>query len=190
MLQLLRRGCAEALEWDDALTLGVNVSPIQLKDAWLSEKILATLARIGFPPRRLVVEITENALISDPDNARRTIESLKNQGIGIVLDDFGTGYSSLQHLRLLPFDEIKIDRSFVRTIDTDPEALKIVRAIVGLTSTLGLPAVAEGIESESAARLLRDLGCAYGQGYHFGHPMSGDQVTALVRTEAALRARA
>src|SRR6185437_9963344 len=117
MLQLLRRGCAEALAWDGAHTLGINVSPIQLKDAWLSEKILATLAPTGFPPRRLVVEITENALIADPDNAKRTIESLKNQEIGIVLDDFGTGYSSLQHLRMLPFDEIKIDRSFIRSID-------------------------------------------------------------------------
>jgi EAL domain-containing protein (putative c-di-GMP-specific phosphodiesterase class I) len=91
---------------------------------------------------------------------------------------------------MLPFDEIKIDRAFVRTIDSDPEALQMVRAIVGLASTLGMPVVAEGIESESAARLLRDLGCAYGQGYHFGHPMSGDQIGALVRAEAALRARA
>ncbi|HEX4738750.1 MAG TPA: EAL domain-containing protein [Allosphingosinicella sp.] len=190
MLQLLRRGCAEALAWDDTLTLGLNVSPVQLKDAWLAEKILATLARTGFPPRRLAVEITENALIVDPDNAKRTIESLKNQGIGIVLDDFGTGYSSLQHLRMLPFDEIKIDRSFVRSIDTDPEALKMVRAIVGLASTLGMPVVAEGIETESAAKLCRELGCAYGQGFHFGHPMSGEQVAALARTQAHRRARA
>ena len=190
MLQLLRRGCSEALDWDGAPALGINVSPIQLKDMWLSEKILATLARAGFPPHRLAVEITENALIGDPDNAVRTIQSLKNQGIGIVLDDFGTGYSSLQHLRMLPFDEIKIDRSFVRTIDSDPEALKMVRAIVGMASTLGMPVVAEGIESESAAILLRDLGCAYGQGYHFGHPMSGEQVAALTQAEAALRARA
>jgi diguanylate cyclase (GGDEF)-like protein len=184
MLQLLRRGCADALEWDDRLIIGLNISPVQLRDIWLSEKILVTLARAGLPARRLAVEITENALISDLDNARRTIESLKNQGVRIVLDDFGTGYSSLQHLRMLPFDEIKIDRSFVQTIDSDPEALKIVRAIVGMASTLGMPVVAEGIESESAATLLRELGCAYGQGFYFGHPMSGDQVRALTRVES------
>ena len=179
MLQLLRRGCADALQWDDRLTIALNISPVQLKDVWLSEKILATLAGAGLPPRRLAVEITENGLICDPDNAKRTIESLKNQGISIALDDFGTGYSSLRHLRMLPFDEIKIDRSFIQSLDSDPEALKFVRAIVGMASTLGMPAVAEGIESESIARLLRDIGCAYGQGFHFGHPMSGAEVTAL-----------
>jgi diguanylate cyclase (GGDEF)-like protein len=179
MLQLLKRGCADALGWDETLTISINISPVQLKAAWLSEKIFATLVRAGFPPHRLAVEITENALIADLGNAKRTIESLKNQGIRIVLDDFGTGYSSLQHLSMLPFDEIKIDRSFIQSVDSDPEALKMVRAIVGLASTLGIPAVAEGIESEAAALLLRDLGCAFGQGYHFGRPMSADKVLAL-----------
>jgi diguanylate cyclase (GGDEF)-like protein len=179
MLQLLKRGCEDALGWDESLTIAVNVSPVQLKDIWLSQKILATLAHVGFPPRRLAVEMTENALIVDPDNARRTIESLKNEGVGIALDDFGTGYSSLQHLRMLPFDEIKIDRSFVRAIHTDVEALKMVRAIVALASTLGMPVVAEGIESKKVADLLRDLGCAYGQGYYFGYPVSGEQVETI-----------
>ena len=176
MLQLLRRGCADALQWDERLTIALNISPVQLKDVWLSQKILAVLAATGFPPRRLEVEITENALIGESDNARRTIQSLKNQGIGIALDDFGTGYSSLQHLRMLPFDEIKIDRSFVHSLDSDPEALNFVRAIIGLASTLGMPTVAEGIESERASSLLLELGCTYGQGYHFGHPMSGAEV--------------
>jgi EAL domain-containing protein (putative c-di-GMP-specific phosphodiesterase class I) len=90
---------------------------------------------------------------------------------------------------MLPFDEIKIDRSFIQSVDSDAEALKMVRAIVGLASTLGMPAVAEGIESEAAAALLRDLGCAYGQGYHFGHPMSGDQIRALAANESG-RAKA
>ncbi|HEY5721718.1 MAG TPA: EAL domain-containing protein [Allosphingosinicella sp.] len=179
MLQLLRRGCADALQWDERLTIALNISPVQLKDIWLSQKILGVLAATGFPARRLEVEITENALIGESENARRTIQSLKNQGIAIALDDFGTGYSSLQHLRMLPFDEIKIDRSFVHSLDSDPEALNFVRAIIGLASTLGMPAVAEGIESERAASLLLELGCTYGQGYHFGHPMSAEQVNAL-----------
>jgi hypothetical protein len=101
------------------------------------------------------VEITENALIGESDNARRTIQSLKNQGIAIALDDFGTGYSSLQHLRMLPFDKIKIDRSFVLSLDSDPEALNFVRAIVGLASTLGMPTVAEGEPAPRARLHLR-----------------------------------
>ena len=184
MLQLLKRGAADALRWDDRLTIALNISPVQLKDVWLSEKILATLSAAGLPPRRLAIEITENALIGDPDNARRTIESLKNQGMRIALDDFGTGYSSLRHLRMLPFDEIKIDGSFVQALDSDPEALKIVQAIVGMASTLGMPAVAEGIESESIAQLLREIGCTYGQGFHFGHPISGAEVTARLDAQS------
>ncbi|MBK6705248.1 MAG: EAL domain-containing protein [Caulobacteraceae bacterium] len=102
----------------------MNISPVQLKDPWLSQKVLAVLAKHGFAPQRLAIEITENAIISDADNAKRTIESFKNQGMRIGLDHFGTGYSTLHHLRILPFDKIKIDRSFVMSLDTDPEALK------------------------------------------------------------------
>ena len=180
MLQLLHRGCTEALAWDPRLTIAINVSPVQLKDRWLSEKILAVLARTGFAPHRLGVEITENALIADAENAARTIQSLKNQGVRISLDDFGTGYSSLQHLRMLPFDNIKIDRSFVKSLDRDEEAFKIVRAITGLASTLGLAIVAEGIETAAVADLLRELGCAYGQGFHLGRPLCAADVPGFL----------
>jgi diguanylate cyclase (GGDEF)-like protein len=180
MLQLLERGCRDALDWDPELSIAINISPIQLKDPWLAQKILATLTRVGFPPHRLGLEITENALIVDADNARRTIESLKQQGMKVALDDFGTGYSSLQHLRMLPFDKIKIDRSFVQALDKDADALKIVRAIISLAGSLDLPVVAEGIESEATARQLGALGCAFGQGYHLGRPLSVKQVCALL----------
>ena len=176
MLQLLERGCLEALGWDPSLTIAINISPVQLKDPWLAQKILATLTRLNFPPQRLEIEVTENALIVDADNARRTIESLKNQGIKIALDDFGTGYSSMHHLRMLPFDKIKIDSSFVRAIDSDADALKIVRAILGLAASFDLPVVAEGIESEAVAARLEALGCAYGQGYLIGAPLSVEQL--------------
>ncbi|PSJ39112.1 GGDEF-domain containing protein [Sphingomonas deserti] len=181
MLQLLDRGCREALEWDAALSIEINISPVQLKDPWLAEKILATLTRLNFPPQRLGIEITENALIVDADNARRTIESLKNQGMKVALDDFGTGYSSLQHLRMLPFDKIKIDRSFVHALDSDGDSLKIVRAITSLASSLDLPVVAEGIECEAAVQQLGALGCAFGQGFHLGRPLSIEQVRDLLR---------
>jgi EAL domain-containing protein (putative c-di-GMP-specific phosphodiesterase class I) len=180
MLQLLERGGADALSWGPDIHLSVNVSPVQLKDPWLSQKILACLARTGLPPHRLTCEITENALIADAENAGRVIASLKAQGIRISLDDFGTGYSSLQHLRMLPFDEIKIDRSFVEAMGTDPEALKIVRAIIGLASSLDLPVVAEGIENAATARQLLDLGCARGQGFHFGRAMPADEAMRVL----------
>ncbi len=189
MLQLLERGGEDALAWGGDIGLSVNVSPVQLKDPWLSQKILACLARSGLPAHRLTCEITENALIADADNAARVIASLKKHGIRISLDDFGTGYSSLQHLRMLPFDEIKIHRSFVEAMGTDPEALKIVRAIIALASSLDLPVVAEGIESAATARQLLELGCASGQGFHFGRPMPADEaVRSLVRNRAPSRA--
>jgi diguanylate cyclase (GGDEF)-like protein len=182
MLTLLQRACVEARDWDPALSIAINISPVQLKDPWLAEKILAEATRMNFPPNRLALEITENALIVDADNARRTIESLKNQGMRVALDDFGTGYSSLQHLRMLPFDKIKIDRSFVQALGDDPEALKIVRAITSLAQSLELPVVAEGIESAETAERLQAMGCNEGQGFYFGVPMSADRVTTELRS--------
>lgn len=183
MLQLLERACRETRTWDPALTIALNISPVQLRDPWLSHKVLAVLSRNGFPPQRLAVEITENALICDEDAACRTVESFKNQGIAVGLDDFGTGYSSLQHLRALPFDKIKIDRSFVQTIDDDPEAMKIVRAILGLAQTLDLPVIAEGVESAGVAVRLLELGCAEAQGFYFGKPMPGEMISAALADE-------
>lgn len=184
MLRLLRRACRETRDWDVAIA--INVSPTQLKDPWFSQKVLAVLTRERFPARRLTIEITENALIVDADSAQQTIASLRNQGIQLALDDFGTGYSSLQHLQMLPFDRLKIDRSFVTAMERDPEALRLVHAIITLANTLGLPVVAEGIESASTARTLVRLGCAMGQGFHFGYPMSRDDVEARgVRVQPA-----
>jgi diguanylate cyclase (GGDEF)-like protein len=174
MLRLLRRACRETRDWD--VSISINVSPIQLKDPWFSQKVLAVLTRERFPPPRLTIEITENALIVDADSAKQTIASLKNQGIQLALDDFGTGYSSLQHLQMLPFDRLKIDRSFVTSMERDPQALRLVHAIITLASTLGLPVVAEGIESASTARTLARLGCTMGQGFYYGHPLPVDAV--------------
>jgi EAL domain-containing protein (putative c-di-GMP-specific phosphodiesterase class I) len=150
--------------------------------------VLAVLVRRGFPAQRFGIEITEDAIIADAENTRRVIESFKNQGAKIALDDFGTGYSSLQHLRSLPFDRIKIDRSFVRDMSSmDGDAIKIVRAIISLAHSLDLQVTAEGIETEAHAAVLRKLGCNQGQGFHFGRPQA-DIVTiedaALLRKEA------
>ncbi len=181
MLGLLDKACIEARHWDPALTIALNISPVQLKDPWLSQKLLARLARHGFAPPRLAIEITESAIIADEENAKRTIESLKNQGMRIGLDDFGTGYASLHHLRMLPFDKIKIDKSFIMKLGHDDEAIKIVKAIVGLALSLDLPVIAEGVESAEVAAILKTMGCAQGQGFQFGRPISGDVVTAKLQ---------
>ena len=176
MLRLLRRACRETRDWD--VPIAINVSPTQLKDPWFSQKVLAVLTRERFPAPRLTIEITENALIVDAESAQQTIASLKNQGVQLALDDFGTGYSSLQHLQMLPFDRLKIDRAFVTAMERDPAAMRLVHAIITLASTLGLPVVAEGIESATTARTLARLGCAMGQGFYYGYPLAIEDIEA------------
>lgn len=182
MLKLLDRACLDARDWEPHLTVAVNISPVQLKDPRLGEKVLAVLSRRGFAARRLAIEVTESALIADAENARRTVESFKAHGMRIKLDDFGVGYSSLRHLQVLPFDELKLDRSFVRSIDRDPEALKIVRAIAGLARCLDLPVIAEGVESPAVAARLREAGCAQAQGFYYGRPMPAAAVAQALRS--------
>jgi diguanylate cyclase (GGDEF)-like protein len=171
-VSVMRRAFTEARDWDRSLTLSVNISPAQLKDPWLAQKIVKLLVETGFPANRLEIEITESSLFQNLSLAQSIVSSLKNQGIRLALDDFGTGYSSLAHLRALPFDRIKIDRSFVTSINRDPESAAIVNAISKLGESLNLPITAEGIEDESIRRRLADLGCHKGQGWHFGKPMT------------------
>ncbi len=180
MLCLIDRACEDTRAWRADLTIAINISPVQFQDPWLSHKILAALTRNGFAPQRFAIEITENAIISDEQSATRSIESFKNQGMKIGLDDFGTGYASLHHLRLLPFDKIKIDRSFITDIDHDADKLKMAKAIIGLAHHLELPVIAEGIETEGVADILRELGCAVGQGYYFSKPVPADKMADLI----------
>ncbi|HVK80397.1 MAG TPA: EAL domain-containing protein [Verrucomicrobiae bacterium] len=172
-LNVLRRACRESVNWPGAPRISLNVAAVQLKDAALPQKILKVLAECGFPAARLEIEITEDALVGDFDAARAILTSFKNLGVAIALDDFGTGYSSLRHLRELPFDELKIDKSFVQTIDDSAEALSIVRTIVQLAKSLGLGVTAEGVETSAQARMLADLGCERGQGFLLGRPEAG-----------------
>jgi diguanylate cyclase (GGDEF)-like protein len=165
---ILGQACRDAKHWPDNVRLSVNVSPSELKDPLLPSRILAILALEAFPCARLEVEITETALLSDIETARSILTALQSSGINVSLDDFGTGYASLSHLRELKFDKIKIDRSFVQSMQTDPESEKIVDAILGLTKNLNLPTVAEGIEDASTLLRLAAKGCEFGQGYYFG----------------------
>ena len=175
----------QAASWDPSIKLSVNISPTQLTDSWLAQRIVRLLAEAGFPAERLVVEITESSLFADLDLARAIVTSLKNQGVKLALDDFGTGFSSLAHLRSLPFDVIKIDRSFVSTLTNDPESAAIVRAVTTLAEALRVPVTVEGIEDAATHAAVAGFGCAIGQGWYFGKPMSGDHATALLRSREA-----
>lgn len=171
-LSIMSQALAEAKNWDPSLSISVNVSPTQLKDQWLPQKIVKILVESGFPATRLEVEITESALLDNLALAQSIVGSLKNQGIRIALDDFGTGYSSLAHLRALPFDRIKIDKSFVVSINENSESNAIVNAIARLGENLNMPVTAEGIEDAAIQERLRQLGCHKGQGWYYGRPTS------------------
>lgn len=170
----------EAATWDPAIKISVNISPSQLADGWLAQRIVRTLADTGFPAERLVIEVTESSLFADIDLARSIATSLKNQGIRLALDDFGTGFSSLSHLRSLPFDIIKIDRSFVTNINAKNESAAIVRAVTTLAAALQVPVCVEGIENEDSYKTVVRLGCEIGQGWYFGKPMPVEQARDLL----------
>ena len=179
--QVMRQAFRYAACWDPTIKLSVNVSPAMLGDPWLAQKIVRLLQETGFPASRLVIEITESSLFADIDQARTIVTSLKNQGIRLALDDFGTGFSSLSHLRTLPFDVIKIDRSFVATIRRDRESAAIVRAVTTLATALNVPVTVEGIEDAATHTAVLGMGCRVGQGWYFGKPMTGEQAGEFVR---------
>ncbi|HET9336189.1 MAG TPA: EAL domain-containing protein [Sphingomicrobium sp.] len=180
--QIILAALTEAAGWNPSIKLSVNISPTQLADSWLAQRIVRLLTETGFPAERLMVEITESSLFADIDLARTIVASLKNQGIRLALDDFGTGFSSLAHLRSLPFDVIKIDRCFVSTLTKDPESAAIIRAVTTLADGIGVPVTVEGIEDAAAHAAVVGFGCAVGQGWYFGKPMSADQAATLLRS--------
>ncbi len=185
-LSVMRQAFLCARDWDAALTLSVNISPWQLKDAWLAQKIIKVLTETGFPANRLEIEITETSLFDNLALAQSIVGSLKNQGIRLALDDFGTGYSSLAHLRALPFDRIKIDKSFIMSIADNAESAAIVNAIIRLGESLNLPITAEGIEDAATEERLIALSCAKGQGYLYGRPLSAANVRRLLAEKRLL----
>ncbi|MGC4407946.1 EAL domain-containing protein [Rhizobium rosettiformans] len=168
---LLRKAAEATLAWPRDLFLSFNLSSVQLMDLRTSFNTLSILNSVGFDPRRLEMEITETAVMSSADTARRIIKELKDAGIRISLDDFGTGQSSLGRLREFTFDKVKIDRAFVSAITTDRTSEHIIKAIVSMCEGLDLEVVAEGIETDAEAQKLRELGCGMGQGYYFGKPV-------------------
>jgi diguanylate cyclase (GGDEF)-like protein len=170
----------EAVDWDPEITISVNISPSQFTDGWLAQRIVRLLTETGFPAERLVVEVTESSLFADMELARSIVTSLKNQGVRLALDDFGTGFSSLAHLRSLPFDVIKIDRSFLSDLDENREGVAIIRAVTTLANALSVPVCVEGIEGEAAFQTVLGLGCEIGQGWYFGKAMPAEDASELL----------
>ncbi len=167
---VLETACRDAAGWNDQVTVAVNVSAIQLHSAEFAQKVHQVLLKTGLPPRRLEIEITETALLRDMNRALATLRQLKALGVMVAMDDFGTGYSSLSNLLAFPFDKIKIDVSFVRSVDANEQAAAIVKAVLGIGRGLGLPVLAEGVETAEELKFLAGEFCQIGQGYLLGRP--------------------
>lgn len=177
---VLRTACREAASWSRPLIIAVNVSAVHLHHVQFSRKLHEILLQTGLPPHRLEIEITETALIHNFDGALSTLRKVKALGVRIAMDDVGTGYSSLANLRAFPFDKIKIDRSFIKSVDRSGQAAAIVRAILGLGKGLGLPVLAEGIETAGELKFLVSEMCPEGQGYYFGRPAAIEEFNGLI----------
>jgi diguanylate cyclase (GGDEF)-like protein/PAS domain S-box-containing protein len=182
---VLRTACHEAASWTHPLSIAVNVSAVQLHNANFARLLHEILLHTGLTPRRLELEITETALIRDLNRALSTLRQIKGLGVRIAMDDFGTGYSSLSNLRAFPFDKIKIDGSFIKTVNTNEQAATIVRAVLGLGKGLGLPVLAEGVETSDELKFLLDEACDEAQGYYLGKPAKIEEFRLLTHGEAA-----
>ncbi|MBX4936831.1 bifunctional diguanylate cyclase/phosphodiesterase [Rhizobium binae] len=182
-VHMLRTSIAHAKTWPD-LALSVNVSPVQLCNPEFAAEVISILQELDFSPERLTLEITEGVLMTNPDQARRSIDQLKRVGIKFALDDFGCGYASIGALRQFGFDRMKIDRSLVSALD-DTKGADVLRATISLATALQIPVTAEGIENSRQAAILRDAGCDQLQGYLMGKPMSARDIAGKLQEEAA-----
>jgi EAL domain-containing protein (putative c-di-GMP-specific phosphodiesterase class I) len=178
---VLREGLRRARQWEAAgrtFPVSVNLSPRTLLDATFPVRVADLLDEYAVDPAWLTLEITEGGVLGDPDRTLATLHALRELGVRLSLDDFGTGYSSLEYLQRLPVQEVKIDRTFVQGMATDPGDLAIVRTVVDISRHFGLSAVAEGVESELTLGLLEEIGCDVGQGFLFSRPLPYERLDA------------
>jgi diguanylate cyclase (GGDEF)-like protein len=180
---VLREACANAMRWE-GVRIAVNVSAHQIHAGGFETLVARALAQTGLPAARLEIEITEGVLLTQTESTISTLEQIRALGVSIAMDDFGTGYSSLGYLQRFRFDKLKIDRSFIASIDHDPSASAIVDAVLGITRALGVKANAEGVETAEQARMLCERGCEEAQGWLFGRPVPGAQIDALLAERA------
>jgi diguanylate cyclase (GGDEF)-like protein len=180
---VLQQACQEAARWPEPITIAVNLSPLQFRDAGLVEIILKAVRNAGMNPKRLELEITETAILETSDQTMAALWELHGQGVRIALDDFGTGYSSLSYLQRFPFDKIKIDRSFIRDLGGENDDSSIILAIIGLAERMNMIVTAEGVETSEQAMLLTSYGCAQAQGHLFHQALSPEKFAELVAAE-------
>jgi EAL domain-containing protein (putative c-di-GMP-specific phosphodiesterase class I) len=182
---VMREACRQARAWLDAglpvLTIAVNVSAMEFRDASFLEDLFSTIGNTGFDPKSLEVELTESVLMKHAGSVAATLQSLREVGIRVAIDDFGTGYSSLGYLRKFPLDALKIDQSFVRQIDTAGEDTAIVTAVIGMAQSLKLRVIAEGVETVEELEFLRAHHCEEAQGYYFSRPVPAEQFAKLMK---------
>ncbi|HEX8449274.1 MAG TPA: bifunctional diguanylate cyclase/phosphodiesterase [Allosphingosinicella sp.] len=187
----LETAAATLARWDEAgaaplpLSMSVNLSALQIARDDVAGLVASALARHKLPGERLILELTESAIVQDPRRATQVLEGLKALGVKVAMDDFGTGYTSLAYLQRLPIDMLKIDRSFVSGMLSDPDSVAIVRAILSLASALGMETTAEGIDSPDLARALAAMGCSHGQGFHFARPLESGAAFAYWASRSA-----
>jgi diguanylate cyclase (GGDEF)-like protein len=181
----LETACRTAATWTKPLKIAVNLSPMQFRHGDIVAVIEAALQASGLDPARLELEVTESLWLQNSDAVLDQLTRIRAMGISIALDDFGTGYSSLAYLWKFPFDTVKIDRSFVMEMQSDPKAAAIVNTVVALGKTLNLTVTAEGVETTSQAQALSDSGCDQAQGYLFGRPLSLAAANALANGDSA-----
>jgi len=183
---VLRRACLDGKAWP-GITVSVNVSPLQFRRSDFVDVVERILSETGFDPKRLELEVTESTLLGNVDSAELAMFRLKALGVRLALDDFGTGYSSLQYLRRFPFDKLKIDSSFVRSIERAADAAAIVHAVVSLGRGLGMKVTAEGVETAEQHLFLRAAGVHSLQGYRFGRPGPAADISARLAMPSAFR---
>jgi EAL domain-containing protein (putative c-di-GMP-specific phosphodiesterase class I) len=178
--QVLASSLRDLASWraqNHELSVAVNLSVSNLQDVELPQQVELLLALHGIPAETLVLEITENILMADAERSGQVLDRLRAIGVQLSVDDYGTGYSSLAYLQALPVDELKLDRSFVTHMSSDPRAATIVRSTIELSHQLGMLMVAEGVEDAAALAMLREAGCDVAQGYHIARPMPAEALT-------------
>ncbi len=183
-VHMLKTSIGHAKKWP-GLALSVNVSPVQLCNPEFAAEVISLLQELDFDPKRLTLEITEGVLMTNPEQARRSIDHLKQVGIKFALDDFGCGYASIGALRQFGFDRMKIDRSLVSALDQASNGADVLRATISLATALQIPVTAEGIENTRQAAILREAGCDQLQGYLIGKPMSALDISSKLQEHAA-----
>jgi diguanylate cyclase (GGDEF)-like protein len=183
---MLRQATAEAMHWPSHVTVAVNLSPAQFKSRVLVQTVISALAASGLAADRLQLEITEMVLLQETNGAFAVLHQLRELGIKIAMDDFGTGYSSLGYLRSFPFDKIKIDSSFIRDLPHKEDSVAIIRAVVALSSSLGITTIAEGVETREQLDCLMREGCTEVQGFLFAGPKPATEVRALLQSSGKI----